>query len=275
MRGPGAQHHGALDDVLELANVARPVVLGQQVERVRRQLESALAGSPRRTFEEVVDEQRDVVLAIAQRRQLNRDDVEAVEEILAELPSSIICRRSTLVAAMMRTSTLIVSMPPRRMKSRSWMTRSSFGLRLERDVADLVEEDAALVGEVEHPLLRIDGAGERALDVAEQRGLEQIRRQVARVHGDERALGPRRVGVDRARDQLLAGAALALNEDRRPARRRLDDQVEHLTHPRAPADDVRELVVPLLDVLPQVAVLVHQPRGAPSRCGRRRALRRS
>ena len=43
------QHDRALDHVLELAHVARPVVLGQQVERVRRQLEAGLAGSPRRT----------------------------------------------------------------------------------------------------------------------------------------------------------------------------------------------------------------------------------
>ena len=60
------------------------------------------------------------------------------------------------------------------------------GLRLERDVADLVEEDAALVGQLEEPLLRVDGAGERALDVAEEVRLEQVRRQVARVDGDER-----------------------------------------------------------------------------------------
>ena len=115
------------------------------------------------------------------------------------------------------------------------------------------------VGEVEQPLLRVDRAGERALDVAEERRFEQVRRQVAGVDRDERALGARRVGVDGARDQLLAGAALALDQNRRSARRRLDDQVEHLPHPRAAADDVRELVVALLDVLAQVAVLVDQP----------------
>ena len=64
--------------------------------------------------------------------------------------------------------------------------------------------------------------------------------------------------MDRARHQLLAGAALALNQNGRSARRRLDDEVEHLPHPRASADDVRELVIPLLDVLPEVAVLVEQ-----------------
>ena len=64
------------------------------------------------------------------------------------------------------------------MNSRSCITRSSLAW-VRRDVADLVEEDAALVGEIAQALLRIDRAGERALDVAEQRRLEQVGRQVA------------------------------------------------------------------------------------------------
>ena len=132
------------------------------------------------------------------------------------------------------------------------------GLRLGRNVADLVEEDAALVGEVVEPLLRVDRAGEGALHVAEERGLEQVRRQVARVDGDERAIGARRVGVDGARHELLAGAALAGDENRRAARRRLHDQVEHLLHARAAADDARELLRLRLQALAQRGVLGHQ-----------------
>jgi hypothetical protein len=50
--------------------------------------------------------------------------------------------------------------------------------------------------------------------------------------------------VNRPRDQFLSGAA-RLNQDRRPARRGLDDQVEDL-HPLVAADDVRELLILLL-----------------------------
>ena len=116
------------------------------------------------------------------------------------------------------------------------------GLGLERDVADLVEEDRALVGQLEQPLLRVDRAGERALHVAEEVRLEQVRRQVAGVDGDERLVGARRVLVQRPRHQLLAGAALAVDQDRRPAWRRLDDQVEDLAHARAAADDLAEAI---------------------------------
>ena len=98
------------------------------------------------------DEQRDVVLAIAQRRQLDRDHVEAVEEILAELPflhhlpqvdvgrgDDADVDLDRLHAAEPHEVALLDH-------------AQQLGLRLERDVADLVEEDAALVGEVEQSL---------------------------------------------------------------------------------------------------------------------------
>ncbi len=58
-----------------------------------------------------------------------------------------------------------------------------------------------------------DGAGERAAAVAEQLGLQQRGGDRAAVDADERALaaGHR---VERARDDLLAGAGLAEQEDR-------------------------------------------------------------
>jgi hypothetical protein len=62
---PRTEHGGALDDVLELADVARPVVLEEQVERVGRQLEVRLLVLAAVLVEEVLHEERDVVLALA------------------------------------------------------------------------------------------------------------------------------------------------------------------------------------------------------------------
>src|SRR5207302_543029 len=79
------QHDGALDHVLELAHVAWPVVFGEQVERFGHHLQIAFAIFIAVLLEEMMDEQGDIVLAVAQRLQLNRDDVQAIEEIIAEL----------------------------------------------------------------------------------------------------------------------------------------------------------------------------------------------
>src|SRR4029434_4446728 len=88
-----------------------------------------------------------------------------------------------------------------------------FGLGVWRDIADLVEEDASLVGEIAQPLLRIDRPGERAFHMTEQRRFEQIRWQIAGIDRHERALGARGFRMDRAGNELLAGTALAGDED--------------------------------------------------------------
>ena len=101
-------------------------------------------------------------------------------------------------------------------------------LRRQRHVADLVEEQRARVRELEAPDATLGRAGERALLVAEQLALEQRLRQRPAVHGDERLVAPRTEPMDRARDELLARAALALDEHRARHRRDLLDLHEHL-----------------------------------------------
>ncbi len=78
------------------------------------------------------------------------DDVEPVEQILAERARfDLRAARSRFVAAMMRTSTLSVSLPPTRSKRPLLEQAQELHLRAERDLADLVEEERAAVGLLE------------------------------------------------------------------------------------------------------------------------------
>src|SRR4029453_15109370 len=95
-------------------------------------------------------------------------------------------------------------------------------------VADLVEEERAAVGFLEEPAPAPLGAGEGALLEAEELGLEQVVGQRAAVDRDEAPRGARALLVDRARDELLAGASLALDQHRRARRRDARDLVEQL-----------------------------------------------
>ena len=72
-------------------------------------------------------------------------------------------------------------------------------------------------------------------------------------------VGARRMAMERARHQLLAGAALALNQHRRAARRRAGDQIEDRLHLRAAADDLVEAVRARPQPVAQLAVLAHEP----------------
>src|SRR5207248_8301246 len=83
-------------------------------------------------------------------------------------------------------------------------------LQLLRKLADLVEEERAAARRLEGADLVGGGAGERALEVPEERRLHQVLGDRSAVEGDEGLVLPRRVLVDLGGDELLAGAALAL-----------------------------------------------------------------
>src|SRR5581483_2334036 len=113
-------------------------------------------------------------------------------------------------------------------------------LRLEggREVADLVEEDGAAVGELEEALLLRRRVRERALLVAEELALEELLGDRGARDRHERAVRAAALVVDRLRDHVLADAALAREEHRRGlARRDLADELVDLAHGRRLADD--------------------------------------
>ena len=112
-------------------------------------------------------------------------------------------------------------------------------LRLEvgADLADLVEEERAAVGALEAARARGDGARERAALVAEELALEHALGERLAVDRDERPADAVAPVVQQARDQLLAGAALALDEHGRAARRHAPHEIEQLAALRALGDD--------------------------------------
>ena len=65
-------------------------------------------------------------------------------------------------------------LPPTRSISRLLERAEQLGLHVLLQLADLVEEQRAAVGELELAELLAHGAGERALLVAEQRRLHQV-----------------------------------------------------------------------------------------------------
>ena len=147
---------------------------------------------------------------------------------------------------MMRTSTSTDSVPPTRVNFRSSSTRSRSSCSFGADVADLVEEQRAAGAPTSNlPLWRATAPVNAPLLVAEQLRLEQRLGQRRARHGHERPVGARALGVDGAREQLLAGAALAEHQDRRVAPRGRARQLEDLLHRRALADHVAEAVVAL------------------------------
>jgi hypothetical protein len=115
-------------------------------------------------------------------------------------------------------------------------------LHLQRraHLPDLVEEDGAAVRQLKHARTRADRAGEGAALVPEDLGFQQLGRDRTAVDWNERLVSSRRECVDRARHQLLAGAALAHDQDRGVGRRDLLDKDLDFLDQRMLAYDERE-----------------------------------
>ena len=102
------------------------------------------------------------------------------------------------------------------------------GLHLERQLADLVEEERRAVRDLEAPDLARQGPGEGALLAAEQLALHEPGRQRGAVDLDHQVAPARAEPVDGLGDELLAGAGLAAHEHRGVRGRDLLHQAQDL-----------------------------------------------
>ena len=117
-------------------------------------------------------------------------------------------------------------------------------LEVQRQLADLVEEERALVGAWNLPGAARDRAGEGALHVAEELALDEVLGDGAAVDGDERARsrGCERRWSSRAMSSLpvpvspVMSTLMSVVGD-------LLQLAEHLHHRRADADDLAEALV--------------------------------
>ncbi len=87
------------------------------------------------------------------------------------------------------------------------------GLKLERHLGDLVEQQSPAVRGAEEALAARRRAGEGALLVAEQHRLEHRLGKRGAVDRDERAVLACRIIVDRAGEDFLAGAGGSVDQD--------------------------------------------------------------
>ena len=185
----------------------------------------AARGEP---LEEVLRQEQDVAPALAERRHVDADDVDAVVEILAEALLVHLASRSRLVAVTMRASNGDLRVAADRAHLALLERAQELRLHLERQLADLVEEERAAASPARRGRRAAALASVKAPRACPNSSLSSsvggIAAQLMATNG---AVAPRAPVVERARDELLARAALARDEHRRVAVGDAGDEVEH------------------------------------------------
>ena len=115
-----------------------------------------------------------------------------------------------------------------------------FDLRVEGQLANLVEEQGAAVGLLELAGPLVDRAGKRAPLVAEQNTFHQVFRDGTAVHRDEGPFLALALALDGPGDQLLADPTLALDQDRNIGSGRAVAKLNDAPHGFAANDEVAE-----------------------------------
>src|SRR6185436_13872873 len=137
--------------VAQLPDIAGPVVNNHQVQHLLREPDLALLGLLLVLLEIVVDQRGYLLTAFPERRHLNANDVQAVEEVFAKASlgdgplqirvssrdhPDIDLQRLTLAD---RVYLALLEEP------------QQFRLKLDREVADLVQEERAALGGSHNP----------------------------------------------------------------------------------------------------------------------------
>ena len=145
-RGPLARDHRPLDDTLQLAHVAGPVVVLEGVQGVFRHGLDLLSCFLIEFGDKIIDKKRDVFLALPERRDRDGENIEPVEQVF---PESALPDLFLQIPVGGRDDPHIdldgfgAAQP---LKLAVLDDPEQLGLKIHRHLADLVEKQGAVVG---------------------------------------------------------------------------------------------------------------------------------
>jgi len=202
-----------LHQIFQLADVARPVVPLQKGQQPGTEGEVLLI-LPAEAGQELVGQGEDILPPLAQRRNVNADDIEPVEEVRAEeapldgllqIPvgghQQAEVQLDALVAGEALNGFLLNEL-------------EELGLDVGGELADFVQEEGAVVGQLDlADLAGAGGPGEGALLIAEELRLDEVFVEHGAVDLDEGPLGPAAHGVNGLGHGAFPHAGLSGDED--------------------------------------------------------------
>src|SRR5450830_308387 len=184
------------DDVFQFSDISWPLVCIEALQGLVCNLGDIAPVLGGVFSEEVASQQHGITAPVAQRGKPQRNDIETVEQILAELPfrdqsgqvlvrgrDDTCRRRQVLMAADAFEASIL-------------QDSQKFGLERQRHVADLVEEDGAAGCLLELADVCLEGISESYLFVTEQLTLKKVLRDGRTVDDDERTVLPMAVIVN-------------------------------------------------------------------------------
>ena len=185
-----------------------------------------------------------ILTAFSQRRQMNGNDVQPIEKIVAK--SSGPDFRAQVPSGRGHDADIDGhgSAGSHRLELPFLQYAQKLYLQARAHFADFIQEKRAAVGRPEASFIIAHGAGECAFDMAEQFGFEQRFRKRSAIHFDQRAGGAVAVVVHDIGDQFLAGAGFSRDQNGRTGTGGRGRQTQQAPDRGAAADDAVDAIGP-------------------------------
>lgn len=210
----GLEDEGLTDNVFEFADVAGAGLALEEFEDEGVDFADGLGTVVLIFADEVGDEQGDVFGALAERRDGQMNDVQALIEIETELAHGNFFLQRDVGGGDDADVDGLFTVGADGEDAFFLDDAEELGLEVQGQFGDLVEEDGALVGAAEVAGAAFGGAGEGPADVAEKFGFSERAGDGGTVDRDEGELGAFGIEVmDGFGDELFAGAGFAVDED--------------------------------------------------------------
>ncbi len=230
----------ALNEVFEFADVAWPDVFFEDLEGLGGEVFEGKVVGATVDLEEVVAEDRDVSGAVTEGRKMDGDDVDAVVEVFAEAAGARHLFKVFVGGADEAEVDLAEGAAAEALDLVVFEDAEELGLKGEGEGGDLVEEEGAVVGELDLAGAGLGGAGEGAFFATEEFRLDEVFGEGGAVEADVGLGGAAAEGDESAGDELFAGAAFATDEDVDAGVGNLLDGVVDEAHGFAGANEILE-----------------------------------
>ena len=188
---------------------------------------------------EIIKQQRNVADPLAQSGRIERQHIKPVIQVFAEAAGGNFRLEVTVGRGDHPHVDRYRTRGTHRVNGALLQYPQQLNLQFQRQIADFVQEDGATVGQFKsaHPVGNRTGEG--ALAMAKKFALQQFLWNGSAIDRDEISAGPVGLHMQRACDDLLAGAALTGDQHRRVRHRDNRNDVADGPHRVALADESR------------------------------------
>src|SRR5258706_9458498 len=207
------EYHAAFDHVLQFTNVSRPRILLHGFQRTLLDLANFPSHAGRQPRREVIYQHRNIIHTFAQRRNLNRENIQPIKKVHAK--STVVNFPFKIFVGSCDDPNVRLdrAVSPDAFKLPLLQHPQERHLYLRAKLCDLVKKDRAAVSRLEPPHSLLERTSESAFLVTEQFAGNQLRRQRGAIHFDQCPRRTFRAAMNGVRDQFFASSSFTRDQD--------------------------------------------------------------